>query len=342
MKQNLDFEMAGSELEQTMLNSHRLNYYAWGMIVLWTALVGMLFLFDSVSIKKEFSDLARLETIASFNKDIVYRRWATIHGGVYVPITARTPPNPYLNVPERDITTPSGKKLTLVNPAYMTRQVHELGEKQYGLQGHITSLKPLNPGNAPDFWESKALKSFEVGNSEFVYIHTIKEEPYLRLIRPLIVEEGCLKCHEHQDYKVGDIRGGISLAVPLKPYLSSAKRRTMHVAQGLGLLWLIGAGALWLGMAFIRKRVKERENAEQERDRYVEKLKQALSEVKTLGGLLPICSYCKKIRDDKGYWNQLENYIHEHSEATFSHGICKDCAEKFYSDLDLYDGVLPK
>ena len=59
-------------------------------------------------------------------------------------------------------------------------------------------------------------------------------------------------------------------------------------------------------------------------------------EVKTLGGLLPICSYCKKIRDDKGYWNQIEAYIQENSEAQFSHGICQECAEKHYPGMDLY------
>ena len=67
-----------------------------------------------------------------------------------------------------------------------------------------------------------------------------------------------------------------------------------------------------------------------------EKLEEALLEVKRLSGLLPICSHCKKIRDDKGYWNQIESYIHEHSEAKFSHSICQECAEKYYPDMDLY------
>lgn len=66
-------------------------------------------------------------------------------------------------------------------------------------------------------------------------------------------------------------------------------------------------------------------------------LQKALSEVKTLRGFLPICSSCKKIRDDTGYWNQIEAYIHKHTEAQFSHGICPDCAEKLYPDLKIYD-----
>ena len=64
-----------------------------------------------------------------------------------------------------------------------------------------------------------------------------------------------------------------------------------------------------------------------------EKLQDALGKVKTLTGLLPICASCKKIRDDKGYWNQIESYIKSHSEAEFTHSICPDCAEKLYPEL---------
>lgn len=66
-------------------------------------------------------------------------------------------------------------------------------------------------------------------------------------------------------------------------------------------------------------------------------LKEALSQVKKLSGLLPICMYCKKIRDDKGYWNQIEAYIDTHSEAQFSHGICSECEEKYFPDMDIDD-----
>jgi DNA-binding response OmpR family regulator len=77
--------------------------------------------------------------------------------------------------------------------------------------------------------------------------------------------------------------------------------------------------------------------AERERDQLIKELRQALSKIKQLSGLLPICMHCKKVRDDKGYWNQLEAYIQEHSQAEFSHSICKDCAQKFYPGMNLYD-----
>ena len=165
----------------------------------------------------------------------------------------------------------------------------------------------------------------------------IEGSQYYRLIRPFITEVGCLKCHAHQGYKVDDIRGGISLSVPMEPYFASAQRRIVQVAIGLGVIWLIGAGGLWIGMGYIRNRIREREDAEQERNKYIEELREALKKVKQLGGMLPICSHCKKIRDDQGYWNQIETYIHDHSEVEFSHSICQECAKKYYPDMDLYD-----
>jgi PAS domain S-box-containing protein len=83
--------------------------------------------------------------------------------------------------------------------------------------------------------------------------------------------------------------------------------------------------------------ITDRKLFEKEREKLIAELKLALSEVKKLSGLLPICSHCKKIRDDKGYWNQIEGYIQSHSDAKFSHGICQECAKKYYPDMDLYN-----
>ncbi len=83
-----------------------------------------------------------------------------------------------------------------------------------------------------------------------------------------------------------------------------------------------------------RNRDKRRE-AEKQREKLIDELKKALSEVKQLSGLLPICSISKKIRDDKGYWNQIEAYIDQHSEAEFSHSLCPDCIKTYYSDMGL-------
>ena len=77
----------------------------------------------------------------------------------------------------------------------------------------------------------------------------------------------------------------------------------------------------------------ERKQAETERERLIRELQGALAQVKVLSGMLPICSGCKKIRDDHGYWNRIETYISEHSDAQFSHGICPDCAQKYFPNF---------
>lgn len=83
--------------------------------------------------------------------------------------------------------------------------------------------------------------------------------------------------------------------------------------------------------------ISKRKHAEEEREKLIKELREALAKIKTLSGMLPICSSCKKIRDDNGYWNQIEVYIRDHSEAEFTHGICPECFKKLYPDESLED-----
>ncbi len=117
---------------------------------------------------------------------------------------------------------------------------------------------------------------------------------------------------------------------------------TFRYMKGGEVIWLEARGAptpltdggiLWDGFLLD---ITRRKQTEEQRDKLIEELEKALSEVKTLKGIFPICASCKKIRDDKGYWNQIESYIRYHTEAEFSHGICPDCAKKLYPDFDLY------
>jgi hypothetical protein len=83
--------------------------------------------------------------------------------------------------------------------------------------------------------------------------------------------------------------------------------------------------------------ITARRIAEEERDKLHLEHVEALTRVKTLAGMLPICANCKKIRNDDGYWKQIEAYISEHSEAKFTHGLCPECAAKLYPGIDYSD-----
>jgi DNA-binding NtrC family response regulator len=83
----------------------------------------------------------------------------------------------------------------------------------------------------------------------------------------------------------------------------------------------------------LQKELAERKRVEKERESLIKDLQDALAKVKTLSGLIPICAACKKIRDDQGYWNHIEEYIRDHSEAEFSHSLCPDCAKELYPTI---------
>jgi hypothetical protein len=86
--------------------------------------------------------------------------------------------------------------------------------------------------------------------------------------------------------------------------------------------------------------ISDRKRAEKDREELIKSLEASLSEIKTLRGILPLCSFCKKIRDDKGYWEQVDIYINKHSEADISHGICPDCLKEHYPDV--YKQLFPE
>ncbi len=99
---------------------------------------------------------------------------------------------------------------------------------------------------------------------------------------------------------------------------------------------IVGKNGRVVGVTLFLTDITDRKKAEVERERLIRELQEALAKVKVLSGLVPVCSTCKKIRDDKGYWNQLESYIEKHSEVSFSHGLCPDCMDHLYGSEEWY------
>ncbi len=145
-----------------------------------------------------------------FNNIVLTRRWNVNYGGVFVKKTNGIVSNPYLDNP--DIQTIDGVAYTKKNPALMTREISEYAEKSGDFKYHITSLLPLNPENFADAFEKKSLSFFEKGHKEIFETISKNEHAVYRFMAPLYVEEGCLSCHSKQGYKVGDVRGGISVS----------------------------------------------------------------------------------------------------------------------------------
>ena len=235
------------------------------VVIFWSAAIAVFFCWELYHVRTSSKELELNQAMLSLDKDLLYRRWASMHGGVYVPVTEKTPPNLYLkNIPEREIVTPSGRLLTLINPAYMTRQVFELArEGNSGVRGHITSLKPHRPENEPDEWERLALLVFqEKGKVEVSSYEQLDGKPYLRYMRAFYTEQSCLKCHAYQGYKLGDIRGGLSVSIPLDLFIKKEQHELRTIITGLSIMWLLGIGFIWLVRRRLTTSLKREETSD--------------------------------------------------------------------------------
>jgi len=239
----------------------------------WTLTIAALGYWHYDRVAAGFQATATSAARQSIEKDKIYRLWAAEQGGVYVPTTTRTPPNPYLaHIPERDITAPSGQPLTLVNPAYMTRQVHEMASERFGTRGKITSLNPLRPENRPDDWEAQALQRFNVGEVEYSNLAMIDGEKYLRMMSSFHAETPCLRCHGFQGYQVGDLIGGISVAIPWQPYQQAHQQAWVGYGFGYGGVWVLGLVLLEGHRRRLRLHLEQQQQSEQQQRDLLERL----------------------------------------------------------------------
>lgn len=177
---------------------------------------------------------------AFYQQAVLTRAWNAGHGGVYVPVDERTQPNSYLKSLKREIRDEDGVVYTKINPAFMTRQISEIATRRQGVKFHITSLKPIRPENKAEDWERRALKFFDTGGLEFSSFNA--ENTLFRYMAPLHVSEACLPCHAFQGYKVGDIRGGISVTFPL-PALG--KKKSIFVSYFI--VYFVGCAGILFG-----------------------------------------------------------------------------------------------
>lgn len=186
------------------------------IICLWLTLISTSAIWNIHQIR-EAQQRVNIETARSlFELIVTTREWNARLGGVYSPVSETIQPNPYLEIEDRDITLPDGTVLTKINPAYMTRMIAELAQKNNNVQVHITSLKPIRPANAPNEWETAALTLFETDQSQEYYFENQDQQTF-SYMAPLYTQQSCLQCHEQQGYEVGDVRGGISVTFNSQP-----------------------------------------------------------------------------------------------------------------------------
>ncbi|XPV77517.1 MAG: diguanylate cyclase domain-containing protein [Desulfovibrio sp.] len=239
------------------------RYLCTGLIV-WTFIIG-LSTYTTASLTSEGVLIAaRIQARSAVERDVLFRHWNAILGGVYFKVTDDFPPNPHLTVPERDIISTEGDVYTLINPSYMTRLVHELGQNQ-GLRGHLTSLNPVRPENLPDSWERQALISLSVPDGqnggylmdEVSSVEDFNGEPFMRLMKPMVATKDCLRCHD-KGVQEGDVLGGLSVGVPMLPLQEFEKKRFQGTVFRHVGIWFLGVLTILYGSKRIRDQIKQR------------------------------------------------------------------------------------
>ena len=232
----------------------------------WTFVSLASFLWDQHSNKRYLLSVAEHQASLAIEKDFALRNWVLSHGGVYVPVSDLTRPNPYIpDSIDKFATTDGGKRLTIMNPAYVTRQLYETGDMPEGIKGHLSSLNPMRSENMPDDWEEAGLKALESGALEYKGISDIEGEPYFRLMHPVMTRPGCSGCHEEQGYDLGQIGGGVSVSVPMQHFYDLGSGHSRIV--GIAYIFFWGLGIFGIGIAYrkLKERIVNQQEAEEAR-----------------------------------------------------------------------------
>ncbi|MCI5211585.1 MAG: DUF3365 domain-containing protein, partial [Candidatus Electrothrix sp. ATG2] len=257
--------------KNTSVGLKQLRLWCVAALIFWSLLLsGSLYLY--VTYKWEsVKFIGKKIGLTAVKKDYIYELWNAHNGGIYAPVNDQNQPNPYLSgYPDRDTVTASGKKLTLINPAHMTRQAYQLEQEIYGVGGRITSLDAVRPENAPDDWEKEALLSFAHGTKDASELVKQEGKTFMRVMIPAITQETCLQCHIRKGDQVGNIRGGISTTFPIDGIVALFHKQFKTTAIYHLLIYLIGITSLVLFYVQTSKQVKKRAAIEKQLRRQTE------------------------------------------------------------------------
>lgn len=229
--------------------------------MLWCAV--MLVLYSQAVRAKDMhtTELALIQTRTLYAQIVDTRAWNARHGGVYVLESPLGQPNMWIPEDLRSLKTVDNRNLVLMNPAYMSRQIADMAAA-HGSAFRITSQEPLRPENAADVWERGALDLCLAGLPEVFALEEGEAEegtpPRYRYMAPLRTEESCLNCHNNN--KLGDVRGGISVTLDAQPFLTNMAdyNRSLGFAYALlGLTGMVGIGGATFGMSYKRALAEE-------------------------------------------------------------------------------------
>ncbi|MBA3007147.1 MAG: diguanylate cyclase [Desulfocapsa sp.] len=241
-----------------MKKPHFVTTFLVTALVISTLILGGTFIWFYLRTEKLSLKLIHQQAQSLFQQVVLTRRWVTQHGGVFVKVQPGVNPNPFLtklpglkvNIKDQD-----GVKYTLRNPGLVTREISQLANQSGLFTARITSLKPVNMlTNSPDEFEREALKLLEEGRNEVAKIQKTSQGTIYRYIAPLYYEQTCNRCHSQQGYEDGDIRGGISISIPMdKLVLEMQQTRLYTIIAVIGIFITLALILLIITRRFLKE-----------------------------------------------------------------------------------------
>jgi len=213
------------------------------VVAILTLSYGVLALYTSHLQNRLIIGQAEQQARMLYRQIVLTRQWVADHQGLFLIQTEAARPNDFLNEPT--ITTDTGLTLVKRNPAMVTRELSEYATRTGLGWFRVTSSKPVNPANAPDAFEQESLRSFTDGQAEHLAIGQNSEGRVLRYAAPLVTEASCLTCHSEHGYHPGDIRGALSITIPIG-WADTFIRSNNTTILFLGLVSVLAAAAVML------------------------------------------------------------------------------------------------
>jgi signal transduction histidine kinase len=271
--------------------------------IVWSLLVLFSLWTQREQLNRTAQELARIDAIANLKKDMSIRKWASEVGGVY--IKEDLAPNiDALSEQERVLAikqTGESYKMISLTSIHILMGIQEISNKDYGSKERLTSLQLLNRDNAPDEWESQALKTLQ-GGSKIVAEAMPKSKGHglMRVMIPMRMDEECLECHRETLVPVGGLRGGAAITIDLNTYWTAQEPTWRTIQYWHAGIWLAGMATLFAYWSFVRRRAAEHMQIEAERrenETVLQQHKQRLEESETR--LRELAAFLQTVREEE-------------------------------------------
>jgi len=271
--------------------------------ILWSALVLFSLWTQRDQLNRTAQQLARIDAIANLKKDMAIRKWASQVGGVFIDEDKAPNIDALSDQLRLQAATVTGEtfKMIALTPIHILLGIQEVSNKEYGSKERLTSLQLRNRENAPDEWETQALKTLETG-SEMVAEAMPKGKGHglMRVMIPMRMEEECLECHRETLVPVGGLRGAAAVSVDLNTYWSAQEPTWRTIQYWHSGIWFVGIATLLAYWTFLRRRAAEHAHLDAERrenEAVLQQHKQRLEESEAR--LRELAAFLQTIREEE-------------------------------------------